>query len=256
MRIAALFLAVAGVIAVGGCGTRGPVEPTYKQRHGLMPAGPMETEVESPSIGARTTVGIGEPMFSKGRQVQAVQLTIDEPLYLLAPYDEHYEYGIEIRPRTMDRYGQDRAGAEYFNVGRLKLRWLPKQGAPREDDVAVDVKRRADGELLVVWTYPGNDGYSVTEVAAPGLRARRGLGLAQGAKVQFRRELIYTGRAGQSLTLLYREFSNDMARPAFSQVLQYDIGHDPVIGYQGARFKVLQADNTSITYELLSHLAQ
>lgn len=75
-----------------------------------------------------------------------------------------------------------------------------------------------------------------------------------GAEPTFRRELVYTGRAGNTLGLLYREFQNDMARPAFSQQLQYDITNDPVIGYKGARFKVLGADNTSITYEVLAHL--
>lgn len=33
-------------------------------------------------------------------------------------------------------------------------------------------------------------------------------------------------------------------------------GSDPIIGYKGARFKIVAADNTGITYEVLAHLGE
>jgi hypothetical protein len=54
--------------------------------------------------------------------------------------------------------------------------------------------------------------------------------------------------------VVYREFKNSFARPAFTQELKYDLSQDRVIGYQGARFEVLNAGNTEITYKVLSLL--
>lgn len=70
----------------------------------------------------------------------------------------------------------------------------------------------------------------------------------------FRKELVYLGRSGDTIQLSYREFYNNMARPAFSNNIQYDLGESDVIGFQGARFKVFSATNTYFTYEVMTHL--
>jgi hypothetical protein len=69
----------------------------------------------------------------------------------------------------------------------------------------------------------------------------------------FRRELIYNGRAGATIKLLYREFSEEKIRPAFSQEVTYDLAQGETIGFKGARFQVLAADNVSIKYMVLHH---
>ena len=70
----------------------------------------------------------------------------------------------------------------------------------------------------------------------------------------FRRELVYSGVSQNTITVVYREFKNSFARPAFTQELKYDLSQDRVIGYQGARFEVLNAGNTEITYKVISLL--
>ncbi len=67
----------------------------------------------------------------------------------------------------------------------------------------------------------------------------------------FRQELLYQGKAGSTLKLSYREFSSDMARPAFTQDLTFDLAEGAVIGAKGARVEVFEATNTSIRYRLL-----
>jgi hypothetical protein len=71
---------------------------------------------------------------------------------------------------------------------------------------------------------------------------------------EFRRELIYSGVSGSTLSLSYREFSRDFARPAFTQDLKYDLSQGTTIGYKGARFEVIKADNVSLRYRVLAHL--
>jgi len=72
--------------------------------------------------------------------------------------------------------------------------------------------------------------------------------------VSFKRELVYSGRSGNTITILYREFMNDMARPAFTQEIKYDISSTKIIGYKNAKFEVIDADNVSIKYKTLEQL--
>nr|WP_314543323.1 hypothetical protein [uncultured Massilia sp.] len=67
----------------------------------------------------------------------------------------------------------------------------------------------------------------------------------------FRRELVYSGVARGVISLLYREHYGNISRPKFSQELHYDLNEGNEIGYKGARFKVLNADNVGITYEVV-----
>ena len=45
-----------------------------------------------------------------------------------------------------------------------------------------------------------------------------------------------------------------MARPAFSQELKYDISQGKEIGYKSARFEIIKATNTELTYKVLKPL--
>ncbi len=72
------------------------------------------------------------------------------------------------------------------------------------------------------------------------------------AEDSFKRELLYDGRSGTTIHLSYREFARDMARPAFTQELSYDIKDDRIVGFKGARFEVITANNTKIEYKVLS----
>ena len=70
----------------------------------------------------------------------------------------------------------------------------------------------------------------------------------------FKRELVYGGISQNTITILYREFADGTARPAFSQEIKYDLREGKVIGYKGARFEVSSASNTGIVYKVLQQL--
>ena len=70
----------------------------------------------------------------------------------------------------------------------------------------------------------------------------------------FKQELVYTGASQGVVSLVYREFKNDLARPAFSQDLKFDITTDNIVGFKGARFQIISANNTGIKYKVIQHL--
>lgn len=67
-----------------------------------------------------------------------------------------------------------------------------------------------------------------------------------------RQELIYNGRVSNSIKFIYREFVDGMARPSFTQDLQYDLNEGYVIGFKGARIKIVDATNVLISYIVLN----
>jgi len=69
-------------------------------------------------------------------------------------------------------------------------------------------------------------------------------------ETNFVQELIYNGRISDNLKFVYREFSNEMARPAFTQEVQYDLATSNIIGFKKLRMTVIEATNTEITYRL------
>lgn len=64
-------------------------------------------------------------------------------------------------------------------------------------------------------------------------------------------ELIYSGRSGNTITLNYREFTDNFARPAFYQEAKYDLSSSKILTFRDFKIKVINADNSSITFEIL-----
>ena len=64
---------------------------------------------------------------------------------------------------------------------------------------------------------------------------------------------FYNGRVGDDVKFVYREYSNDMARSAFSQQAQYDLNLSNIIAFKSAKLKIIEATNEFVVYEVLSH---
>ncbi|MDZ7694309.1 MAG: hypothetical protein U5K69_24840 [Balneolaceae bacterium] len=69
----------------------------------------------------------------------------------------------------------------------------------------------------------------------------------------FKIELVYQGRTGNTIKVLYREYNNDIARPAFTQVVEYDLDENGkgMIAFKGARIEVLEASSTEVKYQVI-----
>ena len=66
----------------------------------------------------------------------------------------------------------------------------------------------------------------------------------------FQQTLIYNGKVGSRINIAYREFSNNMARPAFNNNVEYDLSESANIAYKGAELEVLEATNQHIKFKL------
>jgi hypothetical protein len=69
-------------------------------------------------------------------------------------------------------------------------------------------------------------------------------------------QLIYSGKSVNTIRITYREFSNDLTRPTFSQDLTYDISERKKMDFEGTVFEgtvieVKEASNSFITFVVL-----
>lgn len=68
-------------------------------------------------------------------------------------------------------------------------------------------------------------------------------------------EFIYNGKSNNTLKFIYREFIKDLARPSFTQELQYNLDESNIVGFKNMRLEVVKATNSEIEYKILQHLS-
>jgi hypothetical protein len=70
----------------------------------------------------------------------------------------------------------------------------------------------------------------------------------------FKYELLYQGRDRDALRISYREFTGNLARPAYQQDLVYTLERPgpTAISFRGVRMEILSADNNEVRYRVLS----
>jgi hypothetical protein len=72
-------------------------------------------------------------------------------------------------------------------------------------------------------------------------------------KDSFKYQALYQGGIDNKIKISFREFKDDMARPAFTQDIDYELNKsgDTIVGFKGLRIKILKATNMDITYSVI-----
>lgn len=71
------------------------------------------------------------------------------------------------------------------------------------------------------------------------------------SKGSVQKELIYNGKSGSTIKLMYREYVDDLARPSFFQDLSYDLSESKMISYKNVTIEIVEATNTVIRFKIL-----
>ena len=69
----------------------------------------------------------------------------------------------------------------------------------------------------------------------------------------FKYVALYQGKSANKIKISFREFKDDMARPAFTQDIEYQLSPNgtTTIGFKGLRINVIKATNVDITYSVV-----
>lgn len=184
------------------------------------------TPIDRPEVGAVVVASIGDPLLEKGmiieEKVLEVNKTMGGALYTI-PALKYPQVGFDDKHTFYSANGVVRSGLA-------------------DPIQALSLDKVSDKELCVVTTFGGTACYQgdyrrATKISEHG--------------TSFQQTLLYSGRVGDKLKISYREFSNNLARPAYNNEVEYDFSTSKIIGYKGASIEVISADNTSITYKVI-----
>lgn len=72
-------------------------------------------------------------------------------------------------------------------------------------------------------------------------------------KDSFKYIVLYQGKSDNKIKISFREFVDNVARPAFTQDVDYELEKDgtALIGFKGLRIQVLKVTNLDITYKVI-----
>ncbi|RYG38221.1 MAG: hypothetical protein EON93_02425 [Burkholderiales bacterium] len=203
--------------------------PTYDYQ-------PISREISEPPLNAISVAAVGDSMVRQGKYIEHDGIRLSEKLSvgLMGSYT--------FMPGEYSKTGQNKSG-EFF---------LPTNGAgsgrvnasPIADPFQ-SIMLGSDGQICgvsVLGAYVCTKATGVEKVKLQGIAADA-----------FQQTLIYSGKVGDKINVGYREFSSNVARPAFNNDVEYDLKDSTTIGYKGALIEVLEATNQSIRYRVIQN---
>lgn len=218
------------VLMVAGCVSTAP--PQYFSRIG-----------EEPVAGVEAQARVGESVYTK------FDYRSEELLRLVQGINQKYSgcLGCVISVAPGAVIEKRVSGGEYCTRVGHPLRGSIGPG----DDRVVCFTRHATRDEVVQLRVTGTLG-TWNAVDPPVAFEHAEVMVGEG----FKSELVYQGVAAGVLRLLYREYSENLARPAFQQELTYTMeAQGPTeVGFRGLRLEVLGADNSGIRYRVVTGL--
>jgi hypothetical protein len=181
-----------------------------------------------PAIGTESSVYIGEPLVREGRTAARDAIYLKVKMGNIKTGSVHYAGYYKLVGITKDGYTVYQHDVNYFN------------------GLATIYPQILEDKLGVVYLKT-NSGKKQLE--GSNFKKKKHV---EDASDEYKQSIIYTGRENNIIKFTYREFMNDMARPAFTIDATYDMKDDNIIRFKGASLEVIKADNQIITYKLLS----
>lgn len=205
-----------------------------------------------PPTGIEFTAQIGEPMMRTIVVPILPAMKLQDSIVHITNYRDNLRMKLEADRGILELVGTDGERGRYFATLRgLRLSYEAKDGFTDLEVLRGGIHVSATGMKSMYWFW-SEEYKNASMVPAPPIQYSVFTTERSPNEARFRRELVYSGTAQSTLLVLYREFKDDSARPAFSQNLKYDFSKGNIIGYKDARFDVLNVGNTSIT---LLHLS-
>jgi len=229
------FVAALSVSLLSGCAG-------FKQvQNNFAPEGQTFTR---PSVGTTATRTIGTTLIEQGRLYKVPSLK------LISDYKTKWirNMGTRAFPITFSQGTTLTKAAEYQGVPIYTGPSLGGMGKPsgQQSDITHGLGVTKDMEVEYVYAAGG----VIDETKGRSINAEETYTLAKGSK-SFKQEFLYSGKEDNTILFSYREFKNDLARPAFTQNVRYDLSESKTIAFKGLRLRIIEATNSSLTYKIL-----
>ncbi|WP_394165095.1 hypothetical protein [Neptunomonas phycophila] len=192
---------------------------------------PEKTFIDTPPINSINTAFIGEHLLQQGNIANNDMLNVTAPTNIA---------GYTIASGYFSKTGETREYEDYLpqRIGLISKPWY------KDTPVSIRLyKNNTKACVITLYAYAVCDEPELTHFV------RERIPTIQ--PNSFMQTLIYSGKIGNRINIGYREFSNDIARAAYSNEVEYDLSVSNIIGYKGARLEVIEANNEMIKYKVL-----
>lgn len=214
------------ILGVVGFGLVGCTAPAYNYQ-----ATPKH--VSKPPLNIVNTAYVGDKMLEQGVFVDREALHI--------PTNTKLNFAYTLTAGYYQKSGEDNKGGYYLPMNNIPSGGMVQKSALADPFKAVMLG--LDGKLCVITAF------NIKSCGGEHQAQRTTIGIA--SDNSFQQTLIYSGKVGNKINIGYREFSSNMARPAFNNDVEYDLNESKQIGYKGALLEVIDANNQNITYKVL-----
>jgi hypothetical protein len=197
---------------------------------------PQPTKISEPPLNATVTAYVGDNMLRQGQYTEYDALYLREDMKLGILGEVTLTRGYYLK-KGDDAYSEFYLPAGGPDSGQVLVH-------PAAEAVMVIRVARKDGRLCAVAT-------SGEDCTSKAKHERRKYVVR--SPDSFQQTLIYSGKVGEKINIGYREFSGDIARPAFNNEVEYDLSQSKTIGYKEARIEVIEATNEYIKYQVIQN---
>lgn len=216
------FLLIISIIGLVGCAT-----PKYNYQA-------IPQNISKPPIGSINEANVGDKMLEQGIFIERDALLISK-ITKISGYTFNEGYYLKV--------GGDAKGI-YFQA----INMIPNGGNLQKNFIVDPYKAvmlDSKNELCVITVLNAKACSEVHEAKITKL------GVA--ADNSFQQTLLYSGKVGSKINISYREFSSNVARPAFNNDVEYDLSESKQIGYKGALLEIIDANNQNIKYKVIKN---
>ena len=194
---------------------------------------PVAIDISEPPLNEIVQRSVGEEMLKQGKYALIDVLNVE------ATAKPHW--GVTINPGLFKRMGSDEE-ANYYELGGRGGETGSVEKSWAVDPLKVIMVKKKDKSLCIVTIL---DATACSDKEKEKFKEDRRSVVFENSVQQ---TLIYSGRIGNRIRFGYREFSNNLARPAFSNDVEYDLLESKTIAYKGAMIEVIEATNQHIKY--------
>lgn len=217
------FLALVAIFILNGCAT-----PDYNYHAEL-------SEISEPALNSINTAYVGDTLLKQGRYSE------HDAIYLSNMTEVSWSY--DLHPGFYLKQGED-DNSETYLPSNIPDGGHVVKAALADDWLAVMVYKNKP-TICVITVFNAsvcNDNANFQRTKKPILTSN-----------SFQQTLIYSGKVGNKINIGYRELSNNVARPAFNNDVEYDLDASNIIGYKGSKIEVIEANNEMIKYKVLKN---
>jgi hypothetical protein len=196
---------------------------------------PTSQEISEPPLNSINTISVGDIMLRQGEYTEHEAIVVSQKISA---------GGYTIQPGYYLKTGED-GSTEFFYPGGTEPGKVDKM-LLADNWSNVIVRNTSPPQICVLTVY--NTAITTCNSGDNLFQRRKVTSLSRDS---FQQALIYSGKIGDKINIAYREFSNNTARPAFNNDVEYDLSESKVIGYKGAQIEVLEANNQYIKFRVM-----